>query len=359
MKLPHFDTLFTPSEYYAGYTEQPENIKTLLEGTPAVRLKRLMEELRKNVLWDLNPYVETNKNDQRSSIKRARLEEAEKLVNAILDLKKGELSNMKWDEDLSWMSLYTGSNRDIDNAYVNIYSKLLDEANNKANGRYTLIEQLYKAYLNPMVEDYFSNHGKTKVPILAGQQDRAGFWTNIDPTKFWEACFKRDDEGHIIGINATDQDWADAAKRFPYLNKGNTMRNHRNMMEFQKDNYAQFFVNEKAPYTNAEGRKVAMANRPATWRTEEGKEKVVSDLELHLNPQPALGGRKKEWSYNPTFFAKVPITEDELGWLAQVSVVRNFDKNYRKHIRQSFTVNAVESELLQERNLDEALPLIF
>jgi len=131
----------------AGYSQQPNAPKVVAEGDSVSKLARYMEELRKNILWDLNPYVTTDTNEKRASIKRARLEQAQLLVKEILELRKTELSNTKWDEDLSTLSLYTGSNRDIDNAYISIYSKVLDQANNKANARFFRVESLYKEYL--------------------------------------------------------------------------------------------------------------------------------------------------------------------------------------------------------------------
>jgi len=335
----------------AGYSQQPNAPKVVAEGDSVSKLARYMEELRKNILWDLNPYVTTDTNEKRASIKRARLEQAQLLVKEILELRKTELSNTKWDEDLSTLSLYTGSNRDIDNAYISIYSKVLDQANNKANARFFRVESLYKEYLAPMVKDYNARTG-FRPPVVAGQKDRAGFWTNINPVEFWEAAYKYDEKGEkVMELNVTDQDWEQAAIRYPYLRNSEVMRNHRNMVNFIINTQEQFFVNEKAVYNG-----VAMANRPATWRMKDGVERVISDLELHLNPQPELGGRKKNWQYKKGWFAKVPITRDELAWWAQIPGVQLLSKDYRKNAIQKLTVNHVESELLQERNIDEAIP---
>jgi len=202
-----------------------------------------------------------------------------------------------------------------------------------------------------MVKDYNARTG-FRPPVVAGQKDRAGFWTNINPVEFWEAAYKYDEKGEkVMELNVTDQDWEQAAIRYPYLRNSEVMRNHRNMVNFIINTQEQFFVNEKAVYNG-----VAMANRPATWRMKDGVERVISDLELHLNPQPELGGRKKNWQYKKGWFAKVPITRDELAWWAQIPGVQLLSKDYRKNAIQKLTVNHVESELLQERNIDEAIP---
>jgi len=91
-------------------------------------------------------------------------------------------------------------------------------------------------------------------------------------------------------LRITDADWEDAATKYSYLQDANTMKNMRNLVDFVVSTQEQFFINDKAYYN-----KLALANQPATWRWKDGKERMISDLELHLNPKP--GKDAKVWAY--------------------------------------------------------------
>lgn len=78
----------------------------------------------------------------------------------------------------------------------------------------------------------------------------------------------------------------------------------------------------------------------------------MSDLGLHLNPRPELGQEKRVWNYTRGWFPKIPVTQDETGNI----LTRTFSSKYWKSLYNAHTVNYFESELLQERNIEEAIP---
>jgi len=47
LKLPHFESIFNPKTYMAGYSQQPNAPKVVAEGDSVSKLARYMEELRK------------------------------------------------------------------------------------------------------------------------------------------------------------------------------------------------------------------------------------------------------------------------------------------------------------------------
>lgn len=171
-QLPHFEDIFNPTHYRAGYSEQQNSLAVAEQANTEESLTRYLADLRKNIQWDLNPYITTGGHSERSHIKRNRLAKAVELTNKIIDLKRSGVTNAKWDEDISWMTLYTGSNRDVSNPYIEIYSRFLDEANDKANKRFFLIQSLYKEYLFPVMGHYYDQKGLK--PPTSGQKAKAG-----------------------------------------------------------------------------------------------------------------------------------------------------------------------------------------
>jgi hypothetical protein len=185
MQLPHFESIFDYKNYIAGYSEQPNTDEALQSQKSEESLERYLRELKYNVQYNLNPNVDPAGHTQDSKAKRKRLEEAYELTKKIIDLKKASVASpSKWDKDISWLSLYTGSNRDIDNPYIEIYSKLLDERKNKAYSRLYSINALYKEYLQYALKDYHKRKGMSPPELLGNQKASGGIWNNINPVEF-------------------------------------------------------------------------------------------------------------------------------------------------------------------------------
>jgi len=175
MDLPHFEALFNYKNYIAGYSEQQNSEEVMQSGKSEESLERYLQDLRANIQYNLNPVVQASGHSPESAMKRQRLEAAYNITQKILDLKKaGVASQSQWDKDISWMTLYTGSNRDIDNPYIEIYSKLLDERKDKAYNRLFAVNMLFKKYLEPVLADYYKRSGMTPPPLVKGQQVGTG-----------------------------------------------------------------------------------------------------------------------------------------------------------------------------------------
>ena len=169
----------------------------------------------------------------------------------------------------------------------------------------------------------------------------------IDPVQFWMPFYKIDKDG-IKTLNATDEDWREASKKYEFLKDEKVRKHYKDLADFMMNTMEQFFKDDKSYYGKA------MANREATWRLDpiSGTEKVVTDLKLHLNPRPELGQEKRNWSYVRGWFPKIPVTSDETGNI----FTQYFNKKYWKSLYNAHTLNYYESELVQERNLEEAIP---
>lgn len=71
-------------------------------------------------------------------------------------------------------------------------------------------------------------------------------------------------------------------EKYPYLKDnttGEVRKEYKQLMDFILDQYEQFFVDSKSRYGTA------LANKPATYRNIGGREKLVSNLSLHLIPE--------------------------------------------------------------------------
>jgi hypothetical protein len=351
-ELPHFYSIFDPNQYNAGYSNNDNLDSTVNKGqSDADLMKYYMEELKYNIMFSVNPQINLASNSPEAAMKRDKLQKAAELVEKISDLNRNYKGKLLTSEDISWMDLYTGNIQDLNNPYIQMYADLLETKKNKARDRFFALSSVYNQYRKPLDDHYYKRIGMK--PPTASQNGKLGLWTNIDPVKYWEAMYfyEKSDEGEISRrLNHTDNDWLKAAERFSYLKDPQVMKDYRRMADFMMDNWEQFFVNEKGYYDDAQGKKIALANKPITWRSKFGKESLVTDLQLHLEPKP--GEPKKNWEYKRGWFAKVPITEDEMG----NAFTKLKDKRFWTQVKRYYFKSYIDAYYSQEENNDEALP---
>lgn len=148
--------LFDPEEYESQYKYNTKAV--LKERKLKDAVEQELETLRTLVLSDKEPTPK-----ELALISQA--------FERVSKLKDGIPGKEHYIQDISWMSKWLANNADSNSAYIQLYDKFLKERKANMNRRRTVLYSKFRAFLQPILEDYARAYGKSLteyVPFLKG-----------------------------------------------------------------------------------------------------------------------------------------------------------------------------------------------
>lgn len=280
--LPNKERLFDPTEYDTSYA--PKVAEELRSNglKPSEEYYNLLNKI--SFLMQGSGNDKTFKWSEKKTVaERRRL--LKEYLEKLIDLQKGmdKIDAASWEDDLSYLSKYIGTSKDIENAWVRVYQRVYEEKRLLAEQAYQKDMAEFYSYLDPVWKGYLKRKGMPETSIL-------------NRTKYndlYDFLYKDTERGKELRY--TEEDFKDFEN------------NHRKVTNEEK---------AFARYLQRKYEKVFSEGSYLTEKTIEiennfGKLQVLSPLELHNAPGPNKAAAK--FAYYKGWFPKSPITMEEAG----------------------------------------------
>jgi hypothetical protein len=339
-----FNRLWTPSEYQAGYSGPMREQMARTNMTNTEMLLHKLDLLKHNVFYDLSPHSLKSRDGAKNRARKAAA-----LTEEILELKSKvtDLDLAKWDEDISYLSLYLGSNASTTSPYIQVYDQLLKERKARYHSEYQRKYTKFLSLLNPIYNAYMQRTGRSGVQTLTRNQ-----LVKVDANDLYGFMIKerRNEEGELIDYEYrhTEKDWQELINdntHYGYINASN-IQMYKNFANYVMDTFQDFFIDS--------GGKTALANRVATYTGDPTNPKAVTNLEL-ANGALKMSSNKKHnirpFEYWRGFMPKVPKAMEEFK--------SYMDPDYWAEAWKRFSTFYQENQFEQWSNEIEAIPMKY
>lgn len=335
----HGKKLFQVREYMPDYEQTVQQELDKKQLNSEVQLK--LDELREFVLFDLSK--STSATETITNRKKAAeiFDSLFKLINEY-KIPKEQLIQMN---DISYLTLWLGSNKDINSIWIQYYDKWLMEAKLKASSE---INDKYINKFDKLYESIHADNMRFYGSSIFAQIPLFKYALNSSATsKYWSWAYitEKDASGNIIGksLRHTDEHFKDLASDPKFAGLGK-LKERQELMKFIVESYDSFFMGKQA-----------LANKVATKRhkfvsPEDGYD-WVSMTNLDLANQVRTDNGNTPFVYKSGWFAKVPKLMQEYGGI--------LNPLYRKELWNRSVKSHIEHQFEQIFNNVEALPFKY
>lgn len=346
--------IFNTEHYAVGYQKSTDSISRKHKD------KGLDQQTQYNLvkLKELVMYGEIP--NSKIEARKAREEEIKNLITWFIEKgiptatkgKNGELiiGGTKLEElndDISFLSLYLGSNNDINSPFIQLFAKMQAARQDKIKAKLYRMNARYKQLEDPIIRDLIARTGKKgigRTSLSASQQNAAYSW-----------MFKKelDSAGEQTNerFNITAEDWMEAYNnpefKHAFEAPGKLKKHYRLYAEFVTNTFQSYMFADKVENKG----EVPLFLRTAYL--DAGTKNPVTNLDLMNSARRDQDGTPMNIVDTPEmrgFMPKVPRLMSELGTFATSS-------KYRKlWFYRTFTTY-LEDEFYEVKNLHEKIPI--
>ena len=318
-KLENKDTLFDPAEYSSSYEAATRESMKTSGHSPSVEYKNTLNRIAMLMQFS------TSDNDFKYSGEDAvasRRQELKAQIRKLSDLQKGidGIDAASWEDDVSFLSKWIGTPKDIANAWVRVYQQLYEENRLAAQAEHDKNMATFMSYLRPVWEQYLKRKGMKDISIA-------------NRTKYndlYDFLYKDTNEGKRL--RTSEKDFKAFEEEVREVSK-----EEKALARYLERTYSAQFAPDSYLMKKSIERK--------------GRYDKISHMDIHNTPGPNKNSAK--FVHSEGWFPKTPITIEEAG------NYKFFSKEYWKEWYKRELTHYYETVFEQWNNNEEYIPIKY